>query len=135
MSHLRGLNRQEGVADEMHEKEPPMTTTTAAPPIREAFARFAAEWQVLLTTYRRDGSPVGTPVHIAVHGDVAYVRTFEPSGKIKRIRRNAQVEIAPSTLRGRPTGTPSHAHARILAGEEADHAARALAEKYPFLHG
>src|SRR5437764_10525978 len=112
-----------------------MITTTAAPPTRDAFARFADERQVLLTTYRRDGSPVGTPVHIAVDGDVAYVRTFEPSGKIKRIRRNAEVDIAPCTLRGRPTGLPSHAHARILAGEEAEHAAHALAEKYPFLHG
>ena len=40
-----------------------------------ALARFATARQVLLTTYRRDGTPVGTPVHIAVDGPRAFVRT------------------------------------------------------------
>ncbi|HET9609104.1 MAG TPA: pyridoxamine 5'-phosphate oxidase family protein, partial [Acidimicrobiales bacterium] len=53
-----------------------------------AFERFTDERNVLLTTYRRDGTPVSTPVHIAVVGDIAYVRTFDPSGKLKRLRRN-----------------------------------------------
>jgi uncharacterized protein len=99
------------------------------------FARFAGERQILLTTYRRDGTPVGTPVHIAVEGDRAYVRTFEPSGKLKRIRNNPEVEIAPSTLRGRPTGEARTARARVLDGQEAAHAAHLLAAKYPLLHG
>ena len=71
---------------------------------QHALQRFADERQILLTTYRRDGTPVGTPVHVAVEGDVAYVRTFDPSGKLKRMRNNADVDIAPSTLRGRATG-------------------------------
>jgi PPOX class probable F420-dependent enzyme len=99
------------------------------------FDRFSDERQVLLTTYKRDGSAVGTPVHIAVAGPVAYVRTFDPSGKHKRLRRNPHVEIAPCGLRGRVTGLPMHASARVLDGEEAERAARLLAEKYPFLHG
>jgi uncharacterized protein len=99
------------------------------------FTRFAGERQILLTTYRRDGTPVGTPVHVAVEGDRAYVRTFEPSGKLKRIRNNPEVEIAPSTLRGRPTGPARNVRARVLGGEEAAHAAHLLAAKYPLLHG
>ncbi|HZP28898.1 MAG TPA: PPOX class F420-dependent oxidoreductase [Acidimicrobiia bacterium] len=97
--------------------------------------RFADDRQILLTTYRRDGTPVGTPVHVVVDGDHAYVRTFEPSGKLKRIRRNPDVEVAPSTLRGRPTGPATPATARVLEGDEAEHAARLLAAKYPVLHG
>ena len=90
---------------------------------------------MLLTTYRRDGTPVPTPVHIAVDGEVAYIRTFDPSGKLERMRRCADVEIAPCTVRGRVTGASLRASARILAGEESARAGRALAAKYPFLHG
>lgn len=99
------------------------------------FDRFVTQRNVLMTTYRRDGTPVGTPVHIAVVGNVAYVRTFDPSGKLKRIRRTPHVEIAPSTLLGRVTGEPMAATVRILDGDDAKLAARALAEKYPFLQG
>ena len=102
---------------------------------QRALQRFADERQILLTTYRRDGTPVGTPVHVAVEGDVAYVRTFDPSGKLKRMRNNADVDIAPATLRGRATGPSSHARARILDGDESAHAAHLLATKYPLLHG
>jgi PPOX class probable F420-dependent enzyme len=113
-----------------------MAVTTADPRTRRHdFERFTDERQILLTTYRRDGSPVGTPVHVAVEGDVAYVRTFDPSGKLKRMRNNADVEVAPSTLRGRPTGVVSKARTRILEGDEAAHAASVLAAKYPLLHG
>jgi uncharacterized protein len=99
-----------------------------------ALDRFGTVRNVLLTTFRRDGTPVGTPVHIAVVGAVAYIRTFEPSGKLKRMRRNNHVEIAPCTVRGRVTGAPLRATVRILDGEGAA-AARALAAKYPILHG
>jgi PPOX class probable F420-dependent enzyme len=69
---------------------------------------------VLLTTYRRDGTPVGTPVHIAVDGDRAFVRTWDTAWKLKRIRNNPEVEVAPSTMRGVPTGSAVHARARVL---------------------
>jgi uncharacterized protein len=113
-----------------------MTPRTAGPATATgAFDRFAGERNVLLTTYRRDGTPVGTPVHITVVGAIAYIRTFDPSGKLKRMRRSHDVEIAPCTVRGRVTGPAMRATARILAGEESVRAARALAEKYPLLHG
>ena len=97
--------------------------------------RFAPQRTVLLTTFRRDGTPVGTPVHIAVAGPVAYIRTFDPSGKLTRMRGTDRVEIAPSTVRGRVTGAALRATARILDGDEATAAATALAAKYPLLHG
>src|SRR6266567_2341971 len=113
-----------------------MTPRTAqSGTVNDAFARFAVERNVLLTTYRRDGTPVGTPVHIAVAGTVAYIRTFDPSGKLKRMRRNDEVEIAPCTVRGRVTGSAMRATTRVLNGDESERAGRALVEKYPFLHG
>ncbi|MCV5409829.1 PPOX class F420-dependent oxidoreductase, partial [Escherichia coli] len=84
------------------------------------------QWAVLLTTYKRDGTPVGTPVSIVVDGDRALTRTWDTAWKLRRIRNNPEVEISPSTPRGRPTGPAIRARARVLAGEEADRAARLL---------
>lgn len=100
-----------------------------------ALAPFARQRTVLLTTFRRDGTPVGTPVSIAVEGDRAVVRSWATAGKIKRIRRNPAVDVAPSTVRGKPTGAAMHARARVLGGEEAAAAGRLLARKHPLLHG
>jgi PPOX class probable F420-dependent enzyme len=96
---------------------------------------FVRQGTVLLTTYRRDGTPVGTPVSIAVEGDHAYIRTYGSAWKLKRMRNNPLVEVAPSTVRGRPTGPAIKARARLLDGEEATHASRLLARKHPILHG
>lgn len=98
-------------------------------------APFVRQNTVVLTTYRRNGTPVGTPVHIAVAGDRAFVRTYDTAGKYKRICRNPEVTIAPSKVGGRPTGPPIHAWARVLTGEDWVTAGKALARKYPILHG
>jgi PPOX class probable F420-dependent enzyme len=90
---------------------------------------------VLLTSYRRDGTPVGTPVSLAVDGDHAYLRSFEKARKTRRIRINSRVDVAPSTARGAPTGPAIQAIARRLEGAESRRAARLLARKHPLLHG
>jgi PPOX class probable F420-dependent enzyme len=59
---------------------------------------------ILLTTYKRDGTAVGTPVSIAFDGDRAFFRSFDKAWKTKRLRRDPHVRAAPSTLRGAPTG-------------------------------
>jgi PPOX class probable F420-dependent enzyme len=105
---------------------------TAASPM---LARFLRQKTVLVTTYRRDGQPVGTPVSLAVDGDHAYLRSFEQAGKTRRMHNNPRVDIAPSTARGRPTGPAIQATARRLEGAESRRAARLLARKHPLLHG
>jgi PPOX class probable F420-dependent enzyme len=107
-------------------------TTTAAIP---ALASFVRQKTILLTSYRRDGTPVGAPVSIAVDGDHAYVRSPGNGGKIKRIRRNPTVEIAPCTALGKPTGPAVRMRAQLVQGDEFHHAARLLAHKYPMLQG
>jgi PPOX class probable F420-dependent enzyme len=66
---------------------------------------------------------------------VRTIHAFDPSGKLKRMRRNADVDVAPCTVRGRVTGPTVPARARILAGAESDTAAAALARLFPLLHG
>ncbi|WP_410656866.1 PPOX class F420-dependent oxidoreductase [Amycolatopsis sp. lyj-112] len=98
-------------------------------------ARFTAQKTILLKTFKRDGTPIGTPVNIAVEGDHAFIRTYDAAWKAKRMRNNPQVEIAPSTFRGAPTGEPVRGHVRLLDGDEARHAAAMLAGKHRLLHG
>jgi PPOX class probable F420-dependent enzyme len=95
---------------------------------------FVGQWAVLLTPYKRDGTPIGTPVNIAVDGNRAFVRTFDSAWKLKRIHNNPEVEIAPSTWRGRPTGPAIRARARLLEDEESAYAGRLLVRKHPILH-
>lgn len=96
---------------------------------------FVRQTTVLLTTYRRNGAAVGTPVNIAVDGSRAFFRTWDTTWKLKRIRNNPEVEVAPSTIGGKPTGPSIRARARVLSGNEAAYAARAIARKHPILHG
>ena len=72
---------------------------------------------------------------IAVDGDRAYVRTWDSAWKAKRMRNNPAVLIAPSTVRGRATGPAIDARSRLLEGEEARRAARAIARRQPILQG
>lgn len=90
---------------------------------------------VLLTSYRKDGSPVGTPVNVVVRGDNAYFRTYDKAFKAKRLARNPEVEIAPSTHRGKVTGPGTHGRVRLLTEEEAKPVRRLMARKHPFLQG
>ena len=98
--------------------------------------RLREERVIRLTTYRRDSTPVGTPMNIAFDDNGhAYFRTSEDAAKVARLRRNADVEVAASTWRGTPTGPSSSATARRLEGAEAEQARRALVAKYRVMHG
>lgn len=97
--------------------------------------RFSDQWAVMLTSYRRDGTPVGTPVNIAVDGDRAFVRSPGNAWKVKRVRRNPRVEIAPCTMRGRVTGPGMTARARQVDGDDAALASRSLRSKHPVVQG
>jgi uncharacterized protein len=97
-------------------------------PVREAKT-------ILLTTYKRDGTAVGTPVSIAFDDDRAFFRSYDKAWKARRLRNNPRVEFAAATLRGRLTGPPVQGRATLLAGEQARIAARALARRHRVLQG
>jgi uncharacterized protein len=84
----------------------------------------------LLVTYRRDGTPVPTPVWAAESDGRLYVRTERTAGKVKRVRNDPRLLVAPCTVRGRPLGAPFEATARMLPAGEERVAERALATRY-----
>ncbi len=88
---------------------------------------------ILLTTYKRDGTAVPTPVSVAFDGDRAFFRSYDKAWKTKRLRRDPAVQAAPATLRGRPTGPAVQARATLLDGEQARIAARALGRRHRVL--
>jgi uncharacterized protein len=59
---------------------------------------------VRLTTFRRDGTPVPTPVWVVRDGNSLLVITGAAAGKVKRLRHTPRVLIAPSDMRGRVAG-------------------------------
>lgn len=120
----------------MQPDDPTRSRVSASPAADEPLlAPLAGQWAMLLTTQKRDGTRVGTPVNVAVHGDRAYFGTPANTAKVRRLRNVPDIEIAPCTPRGRPTGPSLHAHARLLDGEQAADAARRLRRKYPIVYG
>lgn len=88
---------------------------------------------VLLTTFRRDGSAVPTPVWAAPDGGRLLVWTETHSYKVKRIRRNPRVTLAACDMRGNPKGEPVEASAQILDAAGTDHVRALIARKYGIL--
>lgn len=83
-----------------------------------------------LVTFRRDGTAVDTPVWFALDREKLYVKTEDPSGKVRRIRREARVCVAPCTMTGRHLGAPTDAIARILPAAEEGRAEAVLRRRY-----
>lgn len=90
---------------------------------------------VQLQTRKRDGTWVPSPVSLVIEGERAYFRSYDASGKYKRLRNFPQVRMAASTFRGKPAGPVVEGRARLLDGAEAEHARQLLAARFPMLHG
>lgn len=67
-----------------------------------------------LETFRKDGTGVKTPVWFVQDGDLLYVRTVADSWKVKRVRNNPQVNVAPCKGQGDPVGEWVPAQAQRL---------------------
>lgn len=94
------------------------------------FDALAGHRYVRLSTFRKSGKAVPTPVWFARIGENLYVTTGRNTGKAKRIRNNPGVALAPSDFRGRPKGRDVRAVARITEEQKGGAADRALRGKY-----
>lgn len=89
--------------------------------IAPALAALGDEKFVSLTTFRKNGIGVATPVWIGREDDALVVTTPSGSGKVKRLRNNERVELRPCSRRGTVRdGAPTvTAVAELVEGPEA----------------
>ena len=92
--------------------------------------QFAGHRYINIETYRKNGAGVRTPVWFAEKDGRLYLYTLADSGKVKRVRNNPRVRVAPSDFRGNPLGEWRDGEACILPAEEAVVADRLLSRKY-----
>lgn len=86
---------------------------------RAALAPLRASRVALVTTYRRDGRGVGTPVGLRIADDRAFFTTRSKTWKVRRIARNPRVLVAACTRRGRVLGESVECTAHLV--EAGDH--------------
>ena len=87
---------------------------------------------VSLTTFRRTGVPVSTPVWAAPDGENLVVWTRSDSGKVKRLRHTTRVTVAPCDIRGRVNGPAVYGVAEFVDHTQWPDALAALRRAYGF---
>jgi PPOX class probable F420-dependent enzyme len=110
-----------GESSHDHAKETAMTETELGP-----------EKYISLTTFKKDGTPVSTPVWVVQDEGRLLVWTAASSWKVKRIRHNACVHVAPCSPTGKLRGAEVAARASIV--EDTTQVQRLIARKYWFLY-
>jgi len=102
----------------------------------DTLAQFVRAKYVNLETFRKTGVGVRTPVWFAADAgapEVFYVYSEADAGKVKRIRNNPHVRVAPCDMRGNLRGAWVDAQARIVDGGEFDKGQNLLRRKYGWM--
>ncbi|GAA3387369.1 PPOX class F420-dependent oxidoreductase [Cryptosporangium minutisporangium] len=96
----------------------------------DTFDALASEPFLSLTTYRRNGSAIPTPVWAAPRDGRLLIWTGAESGKVKRLRHTPVATVAPCDRGGSLLGEPVAAHARIMRKDETPALNAAMTAKY-----
>jgi uncharacterized protein len=96
-----------------------------------ALDQLAKSSNVSLTTYRRDGTPIATPVGGVVSDGTLYILSYADTGKLKRLRRDPRVIVAPCNSAGTvaPGAPRLEGTGRLLDPEGTRKAYRLMARK------
>ena len=94
--------------------------------------QFGRARYVSLTTFRKDGTDVATPVWLAADGGQLFIVSDADAGKVKRIRRDSHVTVAVCDVRGRiaPDALSAEGTARVLDETQTQVARKLIARKY-----
>ena len=103
----------------------------ARPGTATDFSGMREHKYALLVTFRKDGTPVPTPVWFALPDDGRFItRTEERTAKVRRMRRDPRARVIPCDPRGKVLGAGVDGTARILPAAEIEAAEAALDRKY-----
>ena len=91
---------------------------------------IGSEKCISVETYRKNNQPVQTPVWFVIKDNLIYVVTRDQTGKVKRLRNNQQVKIAPCNFKGKIKGQWISGTAEILSEEKTKEMVKLREKKY-----
>ena len=94
--------------------------------------QFSKQKYINLETYKRDNTPVKTPVWFVIDNGLVYIITRESTGKVKRLKNNQNVRIVPCSFKGEIKNEWVNGKAQKIIGCEADRAIKLRKKKYGF---
>jgi len=92
--------------------------------------QFLDQKYINLETYKKDGTPIRTPVWFVIDKNLIYVITRDSTGKVKRLGNNQNVRIVPCSFKGEPKNEWVKGAAENITGEEADEIIKLRKKKY-----
>jgi uncharacterized protein len=92
-------------------------------------ARITGKY-VSVTSFKRDGTPVSTPMWFVAENGHLLLETGADSGKVKRIRANDRVLVAPCSASGKIKGEQVAGHVELLPDDELARVEELMARKY-----
>lgn len=96
----------------------------------DELTRLSTGKYLSLTTFRKSGEAVATPVWVVREGDHLYVTTRADSWKVKRLRNNSDVLLAPCDMRGNLTGTQVPGRGEVLDAASSAHVRDLINRRY-----
>jgi len=98
--------------------------------MRNKLEQFLDQKYINLETYKKDGTPIRTPVWFVIDKNLIYVITRDSTGKVKRLRNNQDVQVVPCSFKGEPKNEWVKGKTEMITGEEADKAIKLRKKKY-----
>ena len=95
-------------------RDPSAAGAASFPGTADTFDALISEEYALLVTFRRSGEPVPTPMWFGLRDGCVYVESLADAGKVKRLRQDQRVRVAPCSLRGKPKGPFTEGVGRLL---------------------
>ena len=94
--------------------------------------QFSKQKYINLETYKRDNTPVKTPVWFVIDKGLVYIITRESTGKVKRLKNNQNVRVVPCSFKGEIKNEWVNGKAQMVTGCEADNVIKLRKKKYGF---
>ena len=94
--------------------------------------QFSEQKYINLETYKRDNTPIKTPVWFVIDNGLVYIITRESTGKVKRLKNNQNVRIVPCSFKGEIKSEWVNGKAQKIMGSEADKVIKIRKKKYRF---
>ena len=91
---------------------------------------FLDQKYINLETYKKDGTPIRTPVWFMIDSEVIYIITREKTGKVKRLKNNQNIRIVPCSFNGESKNEWINGVAQKITGNNAERAIKLRKKKY-----